>query len=396
MQMSKLLISCDDYIFFYKGKYYYKNREWYNFYHRYLRVFEEIRIVNRVIKEENLKEGRVLIDDPKVEVYPVPVFHGPKEYVTKYFSVGRALNNAVKGCDAAILRLPSTVAQRVSKSVIKAGIPYACEVVFNAKDGQDSSSGIVERLLWSVIDRRMKRTCLSAEGVSCVTEYQLQKRYFSQKPGYFESHYSSLELPAAFFTSERTFPEQEPLTIAHVSNQIKLYGRKGESVVLKAISILKQQGVVVNIQFAGDDWDNSSKAIYDFAEANGIREQVSCVGYLNREQLERFLENADLFVLPTRAEGLPRVIIEAMAKGLPVITTPVSGNPELVSEHLLVDYDDEVTLSERIKELIKDERLYESVSKENYERSKKYEASVLEQRRDAFYGELKYRCINRQ
>jgi glycosyltransferase involved in cell wall biosynthesis len=84
-----------------------------------------------------------------------------------------------------------------------------------------------------------------------------------------------------------------------------------------------------------------------------------------------------------------------MAKGRPVITTPDSGKPESVSERDLVDYDDEVTLSERIKELIKDECLYVSVSKKNYERSKKYEASVLEQRRDAFYGELKNRCINR-
>ena len=391
--MPKLLISCDDYIFSHEGKYYYKNREWYNFYHRYLRVFEEIRIVNRVIVEDNLKECRILIDDPNVEVYPVPIFHGPSEYVTKYFSVGRALKNAVKGCDAAILRLPSTVAQRVSKSVKKADIPYACEVVFNAKDGQDSSSDIIERLLWSVIDRRMKKTCLTADGVSCVTEFQLQKRYFSLKPGHFESHYSSLEMPAEFLTTKRDYPKHKPLTIAHISNQIKLYGRKGESVVLKAISLLKQQGIIVNIQFAGDDWDNSSKAIYDFAETKGIREQVSCVGYLNREQIERFLENADIFVLPTRAEGLPRVIIEAMAKGLPVITTPVSGNPELVSEHFLVEYNDEVTLSERIKELIADEILYEKVSRENFENSKKYEASVLEQRRDAFYRNLKDKCI---
>ncbi len=390
--MSKLLISCDDYIFSHGGKYYYKNREWYNFYHRYLRVFEEIRIVNRVVEEDKLKEERVLIEEPNVEVYPVPIFHGPSEYATKYFSVGRALKYAVKGCDAAILRLPSTIAQRVAKNVKRMGLPYACEVVFNAKDGHDSSSNIVERLLWFVIDRRMKKTCLSADGVSCVTEFQLQKRYFSKKPGHFESHYSSLELPAAFYTSERSFPEHKPMTIAHVSNQVKLYGRKGESVVLKAISLLKQQGIVVKIQFAGDDWDNSSRAIYDFAKAIGIREQVCCVGYLNRDQIEHFLENADLFVLPTRAEGLPRVVIEAMAKGLPVITTSVSGNPELVSEHFLVDYNDEMAISERIKELITNGHLYESVSRENFEKSKKYEASVLEQCRDEYYKKLKLRC----
>ena len=74
--MAELLISCDDYIFLHKGKYYFKNQEWNRFYHRYLRVFEGLRIVNRVIPEETLKEGRVPVEDPRIEIYPVPVFHG--------------------------------------------------------------------------------------------------------------------------------------------------------------------------------------------------------------------------------------------------------------------------------------------------------------------------------
>ena len=155
MHMAKLLISCDDYIFSHDGQYYYKNQEWYSFYQRYLRVFEEIRIANRVIHEETLKEGRILIDESNVEVYPLPVFHGHSEYLSKFFSVGRALIGAVDGCDAAILRLPSTVAQRLSDHVVRARIPYACEIVFNAKDGEESSSSFIERILWYLIDRKM-------------------------------------------------------------------------------------------------------------------------------------------------------------------------------------------------------------------------------------------------
>ena len=113
------------------------------------------------------------------------------------------------------------------------------------------------------------------------------------------------------------------------------------------------------------------------------------MGYLTRPELDVFLSTVDVFVMPTRAEGLPRVIIEAMAKGLPVITTPVSGNPELVSDYFLVDYNDVETLADRIEELITNKSLYETTSKENFENSLKYEASVLEKRRDDFYFELK-------
>ncbi|MBQ7622153.1 MAG: glycosyltransferase family 4 protein [Bacteroidales bacterium] len=386
--MAELLISCDDYIFLHKGKYYFKNQEWNRFYHRYLRVFEGLRIVNRVIPEETLKEGRVPVEDPRIEIYPVPVFHGPYEYVKKYFSVGRALRGAAKGCDAAVLRLPSTVAQRLAPEIM-GKMPYACEVVFNAKDGYESASGMVEKLLWRVIDYRMRRICRSADGVSCVTRYQLQERYRSEKPGSFSSYYSSLELQKEFFGAPRPYPSAKPrLTIAHVSNQIRLNGRKGESVLIEALARLKERGVEVNLEFAGDDWDGSSRAIKDYASKLGVGGQVSCVGYLDRAALARFLDSADLFVLPTRAEGLPRVIIEAMAKGLPVITTPVSGNPELVPEPFLVEYSDVGKLAHTIGALVSDSGLYEKASSDNYSRSLEYEASVLEARRDEFYGKL--------
>ena len=393
--MAKLLLSCDDYIFRHDGRYYFKNKEWYNFYQRYLRVFEEIRIANRVIPEDSLKEGRILVEDSSIEIYPVPIFHGPSEYITKYFSVGRALKGAVEGCDAAVLRLPSTVAQRLSKSVIQSMIPYACEIVFNAKDGQESSSSMTERVLWWMIDKKMKKICENADGVSCVTQFQLQKRYYSIKPNHFESHYSSLELHKEFFSGPRHYPEKSVMTIAHVSNQIKLLGRKGEAALIEAIGRLRSQGIIVNLKFAGDDWDNSSKDIYDFASKQGVGEQVSCVGYLSREQLESFLQDADIFVLPTKAEGLPRVIIEAMAKGLPTITTPVSGNPELISRRFLVDYDDVMSLAERIKELVLDKYLYEEASLENYTNSLNYESTVFEKRRDAFYTQLKERIVKK-
>ena len=78
-----------------------------------------------------------------------------------------------------------------------------------------------------------------------------------------------------------------------------------------------------------------------------------------------------------------------MAKGLPCITTPVSGNPELISEYFLVDYENVETLADRIEELIKDKVLYEAASAENFNRSLQYEDSILEKRRDEFYSKLK-------
>lgn len=117
------------------------------------------------------------------------------------------------------------------------------------------------------------------------------------------------------------------------------------------------------------------------------------LGYLQRDKLSSFLDNADLYVMPTKAEGLPRVIIEAMAKGLPCITTNVSGNSELIESQYLVDnYYDIDSWAEKIKKITTDKELYEKASSFNFNKSLNYEASVLQYRRDTFYSKLK-ECV---
>lgn len=394
--MAKLLISCDDYIFRHRGRYYFKNREWADFYQRYLRVFDALRIVNRCIDEEELKPGRIAADDPRIEIRPLPIFHGPAQYLTRYAATGRAMRGAVEGCDAALLRLPSTVAQRLSRQVLRKGIPYAVEVVFDACDGAETASNPAEKLLWRIIDRQMRRICAGADGVSCVTEHYLQRRYFSVRPGHFESHYSTLALDRSFFSAPRKYPARRPMRIAHVDMQLSLHGRKGTDIILQALAELKRRGIVVEVRFAGDDWDHSTERIAAYARKLGIGGQVSFPGFLSRQQLNDFLDDSDLFVLPTKAEGLPRVIIEAMAKALPTVTTPASGNPELIPEHYLVGFSDVAALAERIEELTENPEAYERASAENFENSLQYEASILQERRDGFYRSLLQKTVNRK
>ncbi len=291
-------------------------------------------------------------------------------------------------CNAAIVRLPSTIGQRVCKKVIKKKIPYAVEVVYDAEDGWKSISSKFYRSIWKKIDRDMRETCYKADGVSCVTEFYMQKHYYSKKPSAFYSHYSSLALDKSFFTSERVFPNR-PMVVANVANQISFNGRKGFKEIIKALSLLKERGLDVSAAFAGKSYNDGEGQLMEYAESLGVRDKVKFMGYLSREEMDRFLNGVDIFVMPTKAEGLPRVIIEAMAKGLPAISTPVSGNPELLSSHFLVGFDDVITLADRIEELSTSPTLYEDASKENFKNSLKYEASILEERRDQFYTKLK-------
>lgn len=390
--MATLLLSCDDRVFHHQGKYYAASQDKLDFYQRYLRVFERVRLVCRCEEEDQLKDSRIPLDlDSRIEYVPIPSFHGPIQYVKKFISVGMAMKRAVNGCDAAVLRIPSTVALRVGETVKRKRIPYACEVVFDAYDEYCGEHGI-HKLLWKNIDKQMRSLCKDAEGISCVTANYLQQHYFSEKPDAFTSNYSSLSLPKSFFGSEKKYPTHKPFVIAHIANQVTFKGRKGHVQIIDAIEQLQQRGIDVKVRFAGKDYFGDQKKLEEYARAKGVGERIQYLGYLNRKSIDDLLEQADLYVMPTMAEGLPRVIIEAMAKGLPCISTPVSGNPELVDEHFLVPYYDTALLADRIEELLSNAAVYEMQSKENFTRSLQYEATLLESRRDKFYQELKKRC----
>ena len=390
--MAKLLMSCDDYVYCYKGKYYAGSQDKYEFYQRYLRVFDELRLVTRCVMGKDLNRSRVELSDRRIEYIPVPFFSGPKQYAKQYFKIGRLLRSITNGCDAAILRLPSTIGQRVCGKVMKAGIPYATEIVYDAKDGFENGTKLVNKLLWCIIHHQMQTSCTTARGVSCVTEHYLQQHYFSMLPNAFTSHYSSLALPKEFYTAPRKYPHKDIFTIAHVSNQVQFNGRKGFNEIIRAIKILKDRNVYVQLNFIGPDYQDGTALLSDFARSLGVEDRIHFMGWASRQQLSDYLDSSDLYVMPTTSEGLPRVIIEAMAKGLPCITTPVSGNPELITGHFLVDYNDISTLADRIEELKNDKKLYELTSSDNFSRSLQYEESILEKRRDEFYTQLK-NCI---
>ncbi len=102
------------------------------------------------------------------------------------------------------------------------------------------------------------------------------------------------------------------------------------------------------------------KEVVEELRAEGEKLRLVIATDLFQEQLWRQLQLADIFVLNSGYEGLSHQILEAMSFGLPVITTDVGGNPEVIKDGqngLLVPYNDKDALKEKIKLLLNDENL---------------------------------------
>jgi glycosyltransferase involved in cell wall biosynthesis len=106
-----------------------------------------------------------------------------------------------------------------------------------------------------------------------------------------------------------------------------------------------------------------------------LNEQVKLIQQLPHEKLLDYFTKAKIFILNTAYEGLPHVVLEAMAYGAPVIATNVGGNPEVIKNNyngFLVDYDNKNQLKDAILKLWSDEELRQKFADNSFKESEKF------------------------
>ena len=366
----------------------------YEFFARYLLGFDEVRIAMRI---QNIKDNTGypnLCSGPNVEFYPVEEFKGPKEYALKYLKIKKTIPSFFEGCDCAIFRIPSTIGYQFWKEYKKLRKPYAVEVVvdpwdFAAPGTLKSPLRPIIRYSWT---NNLKKACLEANGVSYVTKYALQERYPSTAKlkgateEYFEEYYSSVNIPMNYYAQPRKYSVEKIYTIIHVTNFIGNHV-KGHEELIEAVANLKKQGIIVNVRFVGEG--TLIDEFKGYAERLGVKDQMVFSGKLSSSnEVREALLSADMFVFPSHAEGLPRVLIEAMATGLPCISTNVNGIPELLDKEWLIEVGNVQQLTDKIKEFVISPEKMEIESKKNIQRAKQYSEPVLQMRRKSFYGKL--------
>jgi glycosyltransferase involved in cell wall biosynthesis len=106
----------------------------------------------------------------------------------------------------------------------------------------------------------------------------------------------------------------------------RLVYQKGLDVLIRALGDLKE--LAWHLTLVGDGPHRAH--LEGLIEAFGISERIRFAGWLDQRALLEQYEKANLFVFPSRHEGMPNAVLEAMACGLPVIASEIAGNEELV------------------------------------------------------------------
>ena len=150
-----------------------------------------------------------------------------------------------------------------------------------------------------------------------------------------------------FDSGERT-PDEGAVKLLFVGAIGKL---KGERDLIKALAILRENKPNIKVSFLG----YGAESLKDYCAELEVSEFIEFLGAVSMSERVGFFKKADIFVLPTYAEAMPMSIIEAMSAGLPVVTTPVGGIPELIEDGetgLLFPPGDANALAEKISFLL--------------------------------------------
>lgn len=178
--------------------------------------------------------------------------------------------------------------------------------------------------------------------------------------GFKEDKVKVLYNPCTTEVSAKEFPKKKDILYAGTVN-----ARKGYADMIKAFAKVAYKHSDWRIVFAGNGEIEEGR---DLAKHLGIAQQTVFLGWVRGDDKDKAFKEASVFCLPSYAEGFPMGVLDAWAYGLPVITTPVGGIPDIAVDGkncLLFNPGDVDKLAEQMDKMMDSDELRENVSKES-------------------------------
>ena len=353
----------------------------------YEHIANNIKVAVRIksIKNDKEKKRSLKITKDKYKIIECPNISSLNGLLFKKNECRIILEKEIENTDYVIARLPSMIGGLSIDIARKLNKPYFIELVGCPWDALWNHS-IKGKLFAPIMTLNTKRLVKNAPFVLYVTESFLQKRYPTKGKSIGCSDVILKE------TNDNTFEKRKKYILENQYDKKKIIATvaaidvkyKGQKYVIKAINKLRKHGLD-NYEYwiiGGGDKSYLEK----FVKKYKLEDNVKFLGSLPHDEIFNKLKKVDIYIQPSKTEGLPRALLEAMSMGCLCIGTNVGGIPELLDKNYIVRSSNVNDIVEKIKAITIEQQLKQS--KVNFEKSKKYEKSTLEEKRNKFYDEF--------
>lgn len=347
---------------------------------RYAKYFSNLTVVGRSGGALLQQKGAVPLDGSSCEyvlVAPPLTLAG----IRGRQEIRRQVRAAVEGADGVIARLPSELGLMAAEEAIRQSKPLAIDVGGCAWDTMWFDGRSMGKAYAPIFFLRTRKIIGSADFVSFVSKRYLQGRY-PTKLSARQMDCSNVEISHCVPGSTRS-TAHEPFIFGTIGS---LHGKfKGFQDALAALASLKGKIPSFKYRILGqgdpEPWRRlaSKLGVESFVEFDGIRE--------TREGVFEWLDGLDVYVQPSRREGLPRSVIEAMSRGLPVIASDIAAIPEIVEPIALFPAGSWRALARLMSDSLSDD-WRKSRSGKNLEMAQSFLSAHLQERRDRFWSEF--------
>jgi len=351
----------------------------------YLSVFDEVVVLGQALAAEDPSSAPVT--GPAVSLVATESSRHPLRMLAALPAMRRRLAEAYAPEDAYLLRMPGLIPELLGRRLLRERHPFAVEVAGDPwlTFGPAGNRHPLQPLLRAHFTRVLRRQCAAA----CAVGYSSRAQHlrYLPAPGAFVTHYSYAALPDdGVVAAPRQFEGGGCVRLVCVAGLQRMY--KAPEVVLDAVGRRLADGRDLEQTWVGGG--RLLEPMRARARRLGLEERVRFVGQLPAGQaVVEQLDAADLFLLPSRAEGLPGALIEAMARALPCIGSTVGGIPELLAEQDLVAPGDARALAAKIAQVVTDPGRMNDMSQRNRQTAQGQRECVVAPRRRALYEALR-------
>jgi glycosyltransferase involved in cell wall biosynthesis len=372
-----------------------------------LESFDDVTLLARVRKENfHITNGRA-VDGPSVSIRELPDYLGPSQYLFYLPLLQPRVQRAVAESDNFILRVPGLVGRLAWQELTRAKKKYAVEVMGDPWDafGPGTMPSPFRPAYRHIASRNTKTICRGAVAALYWNGSVLPRRYPTGNGGYVavspslvtSNGFASDEIMVkrsrhirGLDRSPNNGSANETIRIGFVGSLAQLY--KGPDTLLRAISLCPPD-LDLKAVFVGEG--RYRRAMELLANQLSISQKVNFLGQIMfGSGVFDFLDSIDLFVMPSRAEGFPRALYEAMARGCPCIASNVGGVPELLAADDLVPANDPKALALKIMEVTASPQRMKAMAERNLARAKQFDPETLRAARRAFYRYVRDHSTN--
>jgi phosphatidylinositol alpha-1,6-mannosyltransferase len=308
-----------------------------------------------------------------VRLSPLPYFPGPRQFYPALPTIYPRLREWVDACDVLNFRVPTPAGAFAFRLARQAGKPLFLLVVgdYLALLPHLPYRGIKRALFSAYVsfeERALAR--MTRHALTFANGSALRAKHEAQGARVHETRTTTLS--AEDIASRPDTCLGDEIRLLSVS---RIDPRKGLRALPQVVATLAAEGVNVTLDIVGPTigqiGDEERDAIEREARTLGVQRRIVLRGAVPLDSLMRLYRDYDLFVLPTRpGEGVPRVLMEAMANGLPVVTTNVAGIGSLIRDDdngLLLDEASPAAIASAIRRLVTTPELRRRLIESGYE-----------------------------